>query len=150
MFHFLFILILSSLTGFGQAIPLQSIIRDAANRNHLDPNLVKAVIQVESNFKEKALSSQGAMGLMQVMPRTAQDQGIRQPYHVGENVMGACQYLRELLNRYRGNLKLALAAYNAGPHRVDQYKGIPPYRETQQSVHKVIELYHRFRSEHSK
>lgn len=135
------------LIGPGQATPLDSIIQDAAHRTHLDPQLVRAVIHVESNFEEKALSSQGAMGLMQVMPRTAQDLGIRQPYHMSENIMGACQYLRELLNRYRGNLKFALAAYNAGPHRVDQYQGIPPFKETQNYVRKVMGVYEKFRLE---
>lgn len=143
-------ILLNSLFGLialGQTTPLDSIIQDAAHRTHLDPQLVRAVIHAESNFKEKALSSQGAMGLMQVMPRTAQDLGIRQPYHVGENIMGACQYLRELLNRYRGNLKFALAAYNAGPHRVDQYQGIPPFKETQNYVRKVLGLYEKFKLE---
>jgi len=125
----------------GKPIPLNSIIEDAAHRNHLDPKLIEAVIHVESNFNEDATSHQGAMGLMQVMPKTAQELGIRQPYHGGENIMGACQYLRELLNRYRGNIKLAIAAYNAGPHRVDQYRGIPPFRETQNYVRKVMHLY---------
>lgn len=125
--------------------PIDFIIRDAATRAHLDPLLVRAVIQVESNFKQNAQSTQGAMGFMQVMPKTAQEQGIRQPFHASENIMGACQYLRELLNRYRGNLKLALAAYNAGPHRVEQYGGVPPFKETQNYVKKVLRTYHKLK-----
>jgi len=145
MFFTLLFLVSFSLALQSQPIPLNSIIEDAAHRNHLDPKLIEAVIHVESNFKENATSHQGAMGLMQVMPKTAQELGIRQPYHGGENIMGACQYLRELLNRYRGNVKLALAAYNAGPHRVDQYRGIPPFKETQNYVSKVMRLYQQLR-----
>lgn len=120
---------------------LETQIRDAAARSSLDPRLIKAVIAVESNFKTHATSRKGAMGLMQVMPKTAEVQGIRQPYHATDNLMGACEYLRMLINRYRGRLELALAAYNAGPSNVDRYQGIPPFPETQAYVKKILALY---------
>lgn len=120
---------------------LETQIRDAAARSSLDPLLIKAVIAVESNFKIHATSPKGAMGLMQVMPKTAEAQGIRQPYHPTDNLMGACEYLRTLINRYRGRLELALAAYNAGPSNVDRYQGIPPFPETRAYVKKILTLY---------
>lgn len=120
---------------------LETQIRDAAARSSLDPLLIKAVIAVESNFKTHATSPKGAMGLMQVMPKTAEAQGIRQPYHPTDNLMGACEYLRTLINRYRGRLELALAAYNAGPSNVDRYQGIPPFPETRAYVKKILTLY---------
>ncbi len=116
-------------------------IQDAARRAHLDPKLVEAVVHVESASNPKARSHKGAMGLMQVMPPTAEEWGIHQPFHPLDNLMGACQYLRELINRYRGDLKLALAAYNAGPHNVDRYKGIPPFKETRSYVRRVLGRY---------
>ncbi|NBX83112.1 lytic transglycosylase domain-containing protein [bacterium] len=122
---------------------LETQIRDAAARSSLDPLLIKAVIAVESNFKTHATSPKGAMGLMQVMPKTAEAQGIRQPYHPTDNLMGACEYLRTLINRYRGRLELALAAYNAGPSNVDRYQGIPPFPETRAYVKKILNLYER-------
>lgn len=137
IYHFLFI---SSLL-FAFPPTLDQQIRDAARRSSLDPFLVKAVVSVESNFKSKATSHKGAMGLMQVMPKTAEEKGIQQPYHATNNLMGACDYLRELINRYRGNLEWALAAYNAGPRNVDKYKGIPPFSETQSYVKKVMKTY---------
>ena len=131
------------LCGLGGLAPdaLSTKIRDAALRSALDPKLVEAVIKVESNFRSDATSPKGAMGLMQVMPHTAERCGIVDPYHPLDNLMGACECLRELINRYRGNLKLALAAYNAGPKNVDRYRGIPPFNETKQYVKKVLTLY---------
>lgn len=130
---------------FGAPLPssLEEQIRLAAHRSSLDPLLVKAVIQVESAFRPKARSPKGAMGLMQVMPGTADQQEIPHPLHPMSNLMGACDYLRSLLNRYQGKLDLALAAYNAGPHAVDRYRGIPPYRETQAYVKKILSIYRR-------
>jgi soluble lytic murein transglycosylase-like protein len=116
-------------------------IRDAALRSSLDPKLVQAVVQAESNFKSTATSQKGAMGLMQVMPNTADECEIHDPYHAVSNLMGACDCLRKLINRYRGNVSLALAAYNAGPANVDKYKGVPPFRETQAYVKKVLKIY---------
>jgi soluble lytic murein transglycosylase-like protein len=116
-------------------------IRDAAMRSSLDPKLVQAVVQAESNFKPRATSDKGAMGLMQVMPTTADECEIHDPYHAVNNLMGACDCLRKLINRYRGNVSFALAAYNAGPSNVDKYHGVPPFRETQAYVKKVMKIY---------
>jgi len=119
---------------------IQSI-EDAASRSFLDPKLVQAVIAVESNFNPHATSPKGAMGLMQVMPKTADSCEVHEPHHAVNNLMGACECLRKLINRYQGNLSLALAAYNAGPSNVDRYKGIPPFPETKSYVKKILEKY---------
>lgn len=120
---------------------LEQNVRDAARRAYLDPKLVEAVVKVESNWNVRAVSHKGAMGLMQVMPKTAGELGIHQPFHGLDNLQGACQYLRTLINRYSGDLKLALAAYNAGPHNVDRFKGIPPFKETKNYVKRVLSIY---------
>lgn len=121
---------------------LKQPIQDAARRSALDPRLVEAIIEVESNFRPLATSPKGAMGLMQVMPSTQDECEIHQPYHIVENLMGGCDCLRRLINRYRGKLPLALAAYNAGSKNVDKYKGIPPFPETRDYVRKVLQAYH--------
>lgn len=120
---------------------LRERIHEAATRAFLDPKLVEALIRVESNFEPRAKSHKDAMGLMQVIPSTADVCEIHDPFNTVNNLMGACDCLRKLINRYRGNIKLALAAYNAGPGAVDRYRGIPPYRETQQYVKRILEIY---------
>lgn len=103
------------------------------------PELVRAVIQAESNFNPRARSSKGAMGLMQLMPATAAGLGVLNPFNAWENIRGGIAYLRQLLNRYDNNEALALAAYNAGPAAVDRYGSqVPPYRETQQYVKRIL------------
>jgi soluble lytic murein transglycosylase-like protein len=146
MFSIILLLLLGT-PLFSAPHDLNQRIKDAAVRSSLDPSLIKAIVQVESNFESRATSLKGAMGLMQVMPKTAEAQGIRQPYHATENLMGACDYLRTLINRYRGNIKWALAAYNAGPGNVDRYGGIPPFKETQLYVKKVLNIYQRLKKE---
>ncbi len=120
-----------------------SAIQLAASKHRIDRELILAVIAVESCFQRKAVSSAGAEGLMQLMPDTADRFGVSNSFNAKQNVMAGSKYLKWLLNRFGGNLKFALAGYNAGEGRVDQYKGIPPFRETQNYVKNVIAIYHR-------
>ncbi len=119
---------------------LQSIIETSALDHDLDPRLIQAVMQVESGFNRSALSSKGAMGLMQLMPQTARLLQVTDPWDPEENVRGGVKYLKQMVDRF-GDLELALAAYNAGPEAVERHHGIPPYRETQEYVRKVLQLY---------
>ena len=116
-------------------------ITDAADRYGVDPNLVHSVIRVESAFNPSAVSRKGARGLMQLMPRTASALGVRDAFNPAQNIDGGVRHLRSLIDRYGGNLPLALAAYNAGAQAVDWYRGIPPYPETQQYVARILSVY---------
>lgn len=118
--------------------PYEDLIREHAQTSGVSADLVRAVIQAESAFNPRAVSAKGAMGLMQLMPATARELGVRDPFHPAENIRGGVTYLARLLARYRQNVELALAAYNAGPGSVDRYgQTVPPYRETQAYVKKI-------------
>jgi soluble lytic murein transglycosylase-like protein len=118
-----------------------SIITDAARRYEVDPQLVSAVINQESGFQPNAVSKAGAMGLMQLMPDTAKSLGVTDPFNPQQNIEGGTSLLRGLLDRYHGQLDLALAAYNAGPAAVDKYGGVPPFPETQAYVRNIMASY---------
>jgi len=117
------------------------IIDSAARQNRLDPALLDSVIRQESGFRADVVSGAGAVGLMQLMPATARELGVSDPFDPAQNVEGGAKYLRSLLDRYDGRLDLALAAYNAGPAAVDHFGGVPPYRETQEYVSSIMAGY---------
>ncbi|WCL47683.1 lytic transglycosylase domain-containing protein [Leptospira sp. GIMC2001] len=119
--------------------PLENKIQVESAKNGLNPDLVKALIQTESNFNPRAVSPKGAQGLMQLMPSTAKILGVEDPMDPMENVEGGTKYLGDLMNQFR-DTKLALAAYNAGPNAVKKYNGVPPFRETQDYLQKIEKL----------
>ncbi len=122
---------------------LKEAINTASSRSRLDPDLIESIISAESGFNVRAISPKGAQGLMQLMPGTAAQLGIENAMDPVANVEGGTRYLQELLFRYNDDLIKALAAYNAGPKRVEQYHGVPPYRETHAYVAKVINDFNR-------
>ncbi len=123
------------------------LIREAANRHGVDYKLVKAVIHAESAFNHRAVSSKGAQGLMQLMPATARGLRVSNPFDARDNVDGGTRYLKQMLRRYRNDISLCLAAYNAGPGSVARYGGVPPYRETMSYIRKVKALMRRYEHE---
>ena len=129
----------SGIVKSGPAI--DQAVKDASAAYHLDPDLVNSVIHAESGFNSHAVSPKGARGLMQLMPGTASQLGVHDAFDPQSNVSAGSRYLRELLERYNFDLVKALAAYNAGPQRVEQYKGVPPFRETHDYVARIVHDY---------
>ena len=124
-------------------LDLNEVVAAASGKHQIDPDLITSVIHAESSFNPRAVSPKGAQGLMQLMPGTASRLGVANAFDPAANVDAGTQYLRELLLRYNGDMAKALAAYNAGPLRVQQYHGVPPYRETRAYVAQVITEFNR-------
>jgi hypothetical protein len=119
------------------SVPYSQLISKAAAKYSLDAQLLARVVQAESNFNPRAISVKNAQGLMQLMPQTSSQLAVRNPFDPAQSIDAGAHYLRQLLDKFSGNVELALAAYNAGPDRVTQYNGLPPYRETQNYVRKI-------------
>lgn len=128
-----------------QVASYDDVISEAAKRHGLSSSLIKALIHVESFFNPKAVSKKGAIGLMQIMPENLQALHISDPFDPWENIMGGASYLKSMLERFRGELPLALAAYNAGPTAVERYQDIPPYPETEAYVRKVLRFFRHYK-----
>ncbi|GAC1618194.1 MAG: hypothetical protein PVS2B2_14430 [Candidatus Acidiferrum sp.] len=128
--------------------PYEQIIRDAATRNHVDPDLIASVISAESNFNPNAISRKNARGLMQLLPETARKLGVQDIFDPRENIEAGTRYLGGLLTLYKNNLTLALAAYNAGPRRVKHYGTVPPFSETVAYVNRVSHSYAKRKTTH--
>ena len=117
------------------------IINEVSNKYDVDPKLIEALVKQESGFNPNAKSKAGALGLMQLMPSTAKGLGVTDPMDVRQNIEGGVKYVKSMLDRFNGNIILALAAYNAGPNAVKKYDGVPPYKETQNYVRSILSNY---------
>ena len=134
-------------TAYANVDKFDDLILDAASRHDVSPALIKAVMLVESGFNPRALSPKGAMGLMQLMPGTAEELGVSDAYDPSQAIQGGTKYLRRMLDRYDGSRTKAMAAYNAGPGTVDKYGGTPPIAETEFFVRNVSRFYDYFSNE---
>ena len=126
--------------GVSDRQKIDTVINMAAQKYDLKPALIRAVIKAESDFNADVVSRAGAQGLMQLMPETAKELGVSNPFDIEQNIEGGARYLRQMIDQFNGNLGLALAAYNAGPGAVQRYQGIPPYEETIHYVQKVLKF----------
>jgi hypothetical protein len=124
-------------------VNLNDVVSGAGERHQIDPDFINSVIRAESGFNSRAVSKKGAQGLMQLMPQTASQLGVANSFDPNANVEGGTRYLRELLEKYNFDAVKALAAYNAGPKRVDQYRGVPPYYETHAYIARIIRDFNR-------
>ena len=129
-----------SAVGLNISCDTDSLIRTAAQKYQVDPRLVAAVAQTESGGSQDAISPAGAVGVMQLMPDTAAGLGVN-PYDKAQNIEGGAKYLRQMMDTFGGDVQKAVAAYNAGPQAVKEYNGVPPYRETQDYVNRVLDIY---------
>ncbi|MBN1905665.1 MAG: lytic transglycosylase domain-containing protein [Deltaproteobacteria bacterium] len=120
------------------------IIKAASEKFSMEPSLVKAVIKAESGFNHAAVSSKGAQGLMQLMPGTAEAMEVDDPYNPEKNIFGGTKYLSKMMERFNNDVRLALAAYNAGPEKVDKYKDVPPFNETKTFIERVMKYYNQY------
>ena len=127
--------------------PYHDIIIEASRRHKVDPAIVKAIIMAESSYNPKAVSKRGAMGLMQLMPITAKEMGVENIFDPEHNINGGVRYYKRLLKRYRGDVHLALAAYNAGSENVKKYRGVPPFKAPRYYIRKVIKYYRQYKKE---
>jgi soluble lytic murein transglycosylase len=121
-----------------------TMIQDAANRYGVSFSLIKAIIRAESAFNPKAVSHKGAMGLMQIMPNNFKELNLKEPFDPEQNIMAGVRYMALLLDRFQGKVPLALAAYNAGPNKVEAYQDIPPIEETEKYVKRVMKFYYAY------
>jgi len=124
----------------------QGLIHKAAQANGIAAPLIKAIIKAESNFNPQAVSKKGALGLMQIMPSNLEFLKVQDPFDPRQNIMGGVRYLKQMMNRFDGKLHLALAAYNAGPETVERYQRIPPIRETENYVRRVLKYYNQYKN----
>jgi soluble lytic murein transglycosylase-like protein len=136
---------IDSAIAFPPHLAYDELIREASSRFGVDAMLIKSVIQTESAFNALAVSRAGAQGLMQLMPQLSEELGLDDPFDARQNIMGGAQYLRRLLDRYRGNERLALAGYNAGITNVAEHGGVPPFRETRKYIRRVTSLLRQWR-----
>ena len=126
-----------------QSTNIDELVATFADKYNIDGDFIKAIIKQESGFNPNATSKKGAMGLMQLMPKTAESLGVLDAYNPSQNIEGGVKYLRNLLDKYENNQELALAAYNAGPGAVKKYGGIPPYKETQNYINSIMATYNK-------
>jgi soluble lytic murein transglycosylase-like protein len=138
---------LSSIGGKDAEHLLHPIVLQAAGRYQVDPALIKAIIMAESGYNAGAISKRGAKGLMQLMPATAQALGVKDIFNPTQNISGGVRYFKQLVNQFNGDLKLALAAYNAGSKKVRHYQGIPPFKSTHHYIQKVFKYYQYYKDQ---